>query len=136
MLQVPKGFPYFAVDFGLQGGFAHIIEDENHFPHYFGRVSFCVVCSHSAFTLRPLADLFITTTTRFPLEEFSHAAINAQKLFAHIFPPLSIARYSFIRLSEPRHRGKNKNSQASKRQQMGFEPILSLMYCVAHHTSC
>jgi len=36
---VPKGFPYFAVDFGLQGGFAHVIEDETHFPHYFGRVS-------------------------------------------------------------------------------------------------
>ncbi|KAI0239745.1 CWF19-like protein 2, partial [Lamellibrachia satsuma] len=33
----PKGFPYFAVDFGLQGGFAHVIEDETHFPHYFGR---------------------------------------------------------------------------------------------------
>ncbi|KAI0234345.1 CWF19-like protein 2 [Lamellibrachia satsuma] len=37
---VPKGFPYFAVDFGLQGGFAHVIEDETHFPHYFGRVCF------------------------------------------------------------------------------------------------
>jgi hypothetical protein len=26
---VPKGFPYFAVDFGLQAGYAHVIEDEN-----------------------------------------------------------------------------------------------------------
>ncbi|KAL8573045.1 hypothetical protein ACOMHN_010475 [Nucella lapillus] len=34
---VPKGFPYFSVDFGLQGGYAHIIEDENTFPSYFGR---------------------------------------------------------------------------------------------------
>ncbi|KAL3879004.1 hypothetical protein ACJMK2_031326 [Sinanodonta woodiana] len=34
---VPKGFPYFAVDFGLQGGFAHVIEDEHKFPSYFGR---------------------------------------------------------------------------------------------------
>ena len=34
---VPKGFPYFAVDFGLQGGFAHVIEDEKSFPWYFGR---------------------------------------------------------------------------------------------------
>ncbi|ELU01710.1 hypothetical protein CAPTEDRAFT_116793, partial [Capitella teleta] len=34
---VPKGFPYFSVDFGLQGGFAHVIEEENEFPYYFGR---------------------------------------------------------------------------------------------------
>ncbi|KAL4230580.1 hypothetical protein ACF0H5_010958 [Mactra antiquata] len=34
---VPKGFPYFAVDFGDEGGFAHVIEDEIKFPHYFGR---------------------------------------------------------------------------------------------------
>ena len=40
--QVPKGFPYFSVDFGLQGGYAHVIEEENKFPAYFGRVSVCV----------------------------------------------------------------------------------------------
>ncbi|XP_045696560.1 CWF19-like protein 2 isoform X2 [Phyllostomus hastatus] len=34
---VPKGLPYFSVDFGLQGGFAHIIEDQYKFPHYFGK---------------------------------------------------------------------------------------------------
>ncbi|XP_060575172.1 CWF19-like protein 2 [Ruditapes philippinarum] len=34
---VPKGFPYFAVDFGNQGGFAHVIEDEIKFPYYFGK---------------------------------------------------------------------------------------------------
>lgn len=34
---VPKGFPYFAVNFGLQGGFAHVIEEERSFPYYFGR---------------------------------------------------------------------------------------------------
>uniref|UniRef100_A0A8C4R4H7 CWF19 like cell cycle control factor 2 n=1 Tax=Eptatretus burgeri TaxID=7764 RepID=A0A8C4R4H7_EPTBU len=34
---VPKGLPYFSVDFGLQGGFAHIIEDKQKFPHYFGK---------------------------------------------------------------------------------------------------
>lgn len=34
---VPKGFPYFSVDFGLQGGYAHVIEDEKTFPAYFGR---------------------------------------------------------------------------------------------------
>ncbi|KAM9319812.1 CWF19-like protein 2 [Gastrophryne carolinensis] len=34
---VPKGLPYFSVDFGLQGGYAHVIEDQNKFPHYFGK---------------------------------------------------------------------------------------------------
>ncbi|CAH1268410.1 CWF19L2 [Branchiostoma lanceolatum] len=34
---VPKGLPYFSVDFGMQSGFAHVIEDEQIFPHYFGR---------------------------------------------------------------------------------------------------
>ncbi|XP_036048524.1 CWF19-like protein 2 isoform X2 [Onychomys torridus] len=34
---VPRGLPYFAVDFGLQGGFAHIIENQHKFPHYFGK---------------------------------------------------------------------------------------------------
>ncbi|GCB73693.1 hypothetical protein scyTo_0002774 [Scyliorhinus torazame] len=34
---VPKGLPYFSVDFGLQGGFAHVIENEEKFPSYFGK---------------------------------------------------------------------------------------------------
>ncbi|XP_048837351.1 CWF19-like protein 2 [Brienomyrus brachyistius] len=34
---VPKGLPFFSVDFGLQGGFAHVIENEQKFPHYFGK---------------------------------------------------------------------------------------------------
>ncbi|XP_072170792.1 CWF19-like protein 2 [Diadema setosum] len=34
---IPRGFPYFSVDFGLDGGFAHVIEDEQTFPHYFGK---------------------------------------------------------------------------------------------------
>ncbi|KAM9317806.1 CWF19-like protein 2 [Pholidichthys leucotaenia] len=34
---VPRGLPYFAVDFGLQGGFAHVIENEQKFPYYFGK---------------------------------------------------------------------------------------------------
>lgn len=37
-LQVPKGLPYFAVEFGLDGGFAHVIENEDLIPHYFGKV--------------------------------------------------------------------------------------------------
>ncbi|XP_037746030.1 CWF19-like protein 2 isoform X1 [Chelonia mydas] len=34
---IPRGLPYFSVDFGLQGGFAHVIEDQHKFPHYFGK---------------------------------------------------------------------------------------------------
>ncbi|ESO07614.1 hypothetical protein HELRODRAFT_76071 [Helobdella robusta] len=34
---VPTGFPYFHVAFGLDEGYAHVIEDENKFPQYFGR---------------------------------------------------------------------------------------------------
>lgn len=40
--QIPRALPYFAVDFGLQGGFAHVIENEQKFPHYFGKVSLCI----------------------------------------------------------------------------------------------
>ncbi|OQR68681.1 hypothetical protein BIW11_12752 [Tropilaelaps mercedesae] len=33
---IPKGLPYFAVDFGTDHGFAHVIEDEREFPRHFG----------------------------------------------------------------------------------------------------
>uniref|UniRef100_A0A1B6EDH0 Cwf19-like C-terminal domain-containing protein n=1 Tax=Clastoptera arizonana TaxID=38151 RepID=A0A1B6EDH0_9HEMI len=36
-LAVPKGLPYFAVDFGLQPGYAHVIEDEKLFPKNFAQ---------------------------------------------------------------------------------------------------
>lgn len=36
---IPKGLPYFSVEFGLDGGFAHVVEDEHLFPQYFGKVS-------------------------------------------------------------------------------------------------
>jgi len=32
---IPKSLPYFAVDFGMQGGYAHVIEDEKIFPNNF-----------------------------------------------------------------------------------------------------
>jgi hypothetical protein len=35
---VPKGLPYFAVDFGLDPGFAHVIEDEKMFSKNFAQV--------------------------------------------------------------------------------------------------
>ncbi|KAH7954091.1 hypothetical protein HPB49_015475 [Dermacentor silvarum] len=36
-IRIPRGLPYFSVDFGLQGGFAHVVEDEKEFPVYFGK---------------------------------------------------------------------------------------------------
>lgn len=44
---VPKGLPYFHVDFGEENGFAHVIEDEKEFPKIFAQGSsiftFCEV---------------------------------------------------------------------------------------------
>ena len=37
---IPKGFPYFSVDFGSSPGYAHVIEEEASFPTYFGQVRF------------------------------------------------------------------------------------------------
>ncbi|KAK0168559.1 hypothetical protein PV327_002345 [Microctonus hyperodae] len=34
---IPKGLPYFAVNFGNHGGFAHVIEDEKMFPRNFAQ---------------------------------------------------------------------------------------------------
>ena len=34
---IPIGLPYFFVDFGLDGGYAHVIEDTEKFPHYFAK---------------------------------------------------------------------------------------------------
>ncbi len=34
---IPTGLPYFFVDFGLDGGYAHVIEDATKFPHYFAK---------------------------------------------------------------------------------------------------
>ena len=36
---VPKGLPYFFVDFAMTPGYAHVIEDEQQFPSNFAQVS-------------------------------------------------------------------------------------------------
>ena len=56
------------------------------------------------FTLYSLADLFNQTPSQLLWEASSHAAINAQTLFIHKYPPMSITRYSFTQLSELEHR--------------------------------
>ena len=50
------------------------------------------------------------------------------------FPPLSIARYSFIQLSRLKRREVKENAQTSKRYQRGFEPGLSRLR-VRHSTT-
>ena len=52
------------------------------------------------FSLYSLADLFNGTPSRLLWGEPSDAATNARKLFVHKYPPLPIARYSIIELSE------------------------------------
>ena len=52
---------------------------------------------HSCQHYRTLADLFIPTPSRLPWGSFSHTAYTARRLIARMFPPMCIARYSFIR---------------------------------------
>ena len=59
----------------------------------------------SALHFSPLAYLFIPTPTRLLWEGFSHVAITREDN-SITFPLPSIARYSFIQLSELGHRGK------------------------------
>lgn len=33
---IPKNFPYFHVEFGMKGGYAHVIDDESTFKAQFG----------------------------------------------------------------------------------------------------
>ena len=48
---------------------------------------------------------------------FSSHAVITHEDYSTTFPPLSIARYSFIHLSELGHYGENENAKSSKRQQ-------------------
>ena len=82
----------------------------------------------------PLGNFF-NFAKPFIWQAFSDVAIVSRRLVTHIFPPLSIARFSFIQLSELGHRGENENSEASKqRQQRGFEPMIP-QFRVWHSTA-
>ena len=76
------------------------------------------------FTLHPLALRSFRHQLDFSCKHSSHAAITHED-YSLTFPPLSIARYSSIPLSELGRRGENENAQTWKRQQTGFEPGLS-----------
>jgi len=51
---IPKGLPYFAVNFGDDDGFAHVIEDENAFPPNFAQVQFILAFAPSNWNLNKL----------------------------------------------------------------------------------
>ena len=46
---VPKGLPYFHIDFGMQNGFAHVIEDEQLFPRNFAQGTYDLYYSQSSY---------------------------------------------------------------------------------------
>ena len=50
----------------------------------------------------------------FSPKQSSHAPVTLED-YSIIFPPLSIARYSLIQLSELGHCGENENAQSLKR---------------------
>ena len=70
--------------------------------------------AQSALHFPPLADLFIPT----PFSTSLGSILAMQQLrndYSLTFPPLSIARYSFIQLSRLRRREVKENAQTSKR---------------------
>ena len=89
--------------------------------------------AQSALHFPPLADLFIPT----PFSASLGSILAMQQLrndYSLTFPPLSIARYSFIQLSLLRRREVKENAQTSIRYQRGFEPGLSRLR-VRHSTT-
>ena len=66
------------------------------------------------FTLHSLADLFIPAPTWLLWEAFSQA-VNTREDYSFIFPPLSIARYSFMQLSGLGRHEPSENAQILKR---------------------
>ena len=80
----------------------------------------------------PLAHVFIPTLFSASLGSIL-AMQQLRNDYSLTFPPLSIARYSFIQLSRLRRREVKENAQTSKRYQRGFEPGLSRLR-VRHST--
>lgn len=52
MRSIPKGMPYFSVQFGKSGGFAHVIENERTFPARFGQEILCGILEMDFLQLR------------------------------------------------------------------------------------
>ena len=84
----------------------------------------------------PLADLFILTCTPAQLlwEAFVHAAVNLRTL-SPTLPPPSIARYSFMPLSELGHRGEKKRQALEAVSKMILTWALSIESPAFYHTA-
>ena len=96
------------------------IATHSFFDHCYIKVWFYIVLypvrwtAQSALHFPPLADLFIPT----PFSASLGSILAMQQLrndYSLTFPPLSIARYSFIQLSRLRRREVKENAQTSKR---------------------
>ena len=85
--------------------------------------------SSKNFTLNRLVHSNTNSTS---MGALSHTTITAQRLFVHTFPPLSLARYSFIHLNILRHCGK-KEVEASKQKQtiQTWQVLLRIKNCTA-----
>ncbi len=57
---IPRGLPYFVVNFGLDYGFAHVIEDENNFPKNFAQVRTCFMNNYDPHKLSYYIIFFIS----------------------------------------------------------------------------
>ena len=76
------------------------------------------------FSLYSLADIFNRIPSRLFWETYSHAAINVLRIFVHKYPPVSIARCSFILLGKLEQCRVNTSPNVL-RGSTGFEPGFS-----------
>ena len=102
-----------------------------------GMFLYSAVSSPSArskhFTLYPLADLLFRHINSTSLGRILVSQQLLHEDYSLTFSPLSIARYSFVQLSELGRCVENRNAQASKQQQRGFEPGLSIESPAFYH---
>lgn len=65
------------MDFGLQGGFAHVIENEQKFPHYFGKVSVVTLGSTGSRRKYPMKCYTTCVTVGHSFRWFDEGALMA-----------------------------------------------------------
>ena len=58
--------------------------------------------------------------------QYNRILAMGKPIRSHTFPPLSVARYSFIQLSELKQGGANETAQALKRPQDDSNSVLSI----------
>ena len=81
--------------------------------------------AQSALHFTSLTDLFTQTSSRLLWEASSHMLQLMREGYSYTYPPLSIARYSFIQLSELEQCRVKKTCPRFLTTQPGFEPGFS-----------